>query len=127
MLNTWLSILMFMISLSGFSFANKLSNINKIFYLLPRSIMENAIRLDESETRPYFEKAYLKEEVKNYFTLNLKPLLKTYEISFSFFFQDEDNNDFLSYEDGVIISFKANIIFDYKYINSLTFTIKQHE
>ncbi|NLN79862.1 MAG: hypothetical protein GX132_00465 [Erysipelotrichia bacterium] len=127
MLNTWISILMFMISLMSFSFAHKLSTINKIFYLLPRSIMENALRLDESENIPYFEKHYLEVEVKKYFTTNLKPLLTTYELNFCYFFQNENDDGFLMYEDGVNISFRAKLIFDYKYTNSLTFTIKQHE
>lgn len=89
--------------------------------------MENAMRLDQSETIAYFDQDYLENGVKNYFNQNLCNLLGKYEISFDYFNFKENDDPFLIFFDGVNISFRANIIFDFNYVNSLTFTIKEHE
>lgn len=127
MLNFWLGILTFVISLSSFSLATKISNVNKIFYLLPRSIMENALRLDEVNNEPHFDQTYLEINVKDYFSLNLKYLVSSYDLAFDYFKQNEDDDFFSTYFDGVNIHFKTTIVLNFQYVNSLTFTIKQHE
>lgn len=127
MLNFWLCILTFVISLSSFSLATKISNVNKIFYLLPRSIMENALRLDEVNNEPYYDQSYLEINAKDYFSLNLKYLVSSYHLAFDYFKQNEDDDFFSIYFDGVNIHFKTTIVFNFQYVNSLTFTIKQHE
>lgn len=127
MINIWLSIITFYVMLCGFSYSYLLSHVNRTFLLLPRGIMENSIVILEANTfeKPFFDCEYLKKAVIDYFNVNLKDYVASYDISF-YFFKSNDNYANSEHFDGVSIGLKTALLFAISYSNDLTFTITNH-
>ena len=125
MVSIYFHALLLMFFSSTFHFAYVANGINRSVYGFNRSIIEKSIiSFNQSgvEETPYFNKAYLEDNSKNYFHKSLDRITKDYSLSFSYF-QSERLTSYQDRYDIVQIDLKAKLFHVYPVEKSIHFKI----
>lgn len=122
-----------LLSTLSFGFYNsKKTMIKEIVNDMPLSVIQNSvIFIDNFENINYsFDKANLEKSVKNYLSTNLKDKVKSYKISFLYYFVSEDKNikiDLTEQPKNVQIHFKCEIISFITYEDKFSYSVNEKE
>ena len=115
-MNMWLILVaefVVMATLSTSCLTVNTTKTKRCFTELPVSLIENSIYVIDEEGRFYssLDKKRLETNVKDYLSKNLKGLITSYEISFTYYTVDLDNKYVIDFSDdpmNVEINFKCN-------------------
>ncbi|MBO8427752.1 MAG: hypothetical protein IAC58_04270 [Firmicutes bacterium] len=120
----------FLTLFNGFNIGIKGNYISRTFIDLPVSLIKSCVLVNEEsydENSSYFDKNKLEENVKEYLTINLKEHVESYNLSFYYFYYDENLDliyDLGNYPKNVQIHFNADIYKNIDIDKYLVFTME---
>lgn len=119
---------MFFVFVSGTLVGIKANTLSKIVNNIPLEVVEMGVSFsyENDSYGGYFNKNNLESEVKYYLNLNLEDYVKTYKISFIYFYLDSNNEtriDLSDYPTNVQIHTEVNYHLNYKVHGYVYFTV----
>ena len=124
MINIFISLIFAICSFSIFTLSVKVQGLNTLLLNTPLTVFEYATT-DEGAEYPYYIQDSIITNYKKYIEQSIYSYVDDYDIDFRFYFPENGGRCY-EHCQGVEITVKADIVFDYEYERVMFYEVKEN-
>lgn len=126
MINVFITAIFAIISYQTFTVSTTLNALNRAILDIPISLFQVSVKLINSTIGEiYFDQVALEERLEDYFAIEIKPFLNTYELNYEYYCTSDMSLCLDDRCNGVRVNLKATVIFDFKFDKTTYYEITE--